>query len=46
VGASLADDGRYGVLFATSAVLAVPLGVAAATVRMRWQRADARAARS
>ena len=46
VGAGFADDGRYGVLFATSAVLAVPLGIGAAAVRMRWQKADAGAARS
>jgi hypothetical protein len=39
VGSGLADEGRYGVLFAASAVLAVPLGVAAATVRARWHRA-------
>jgi hypothetical protein len=45
VGSGLADVGRYGVLFATSAVLAVPLGLAAATVRARWQNADASAAR-
>jgi MFS family permease len=35
----LADEGRYSVLFAISAVLAVPLGAAAATVRLRWQPA-------
>jgi MFS family permease len=32
----LADQGRYGVLFASSAVLAVPLGLAATIVRARW----------
>jgi predicted MFS family arabinose efflux permease len=32
---SLADQGRYGVLFATGAVLAVPLGVGATAVRAR-----------
>jgi predicted MFS family arabinose efflux permease len=35
----LADEGRYGVLFAAAAVLAVPLGGAAATVRGRWRPA-------
>jgi predicted MFS family arabinose efflux permease len=40
VASGLADEGRYGVLFAASAVLAVPLGVAAAGVRTRWQHAD------
>jgi predicted MFS family arabinose efflux permease len=45
VGAGLADDGRYGVLFAIGAVLAVPLGLAAAAVRWRWQNADASVAR-
>jgi hypothetical protein len=44
VASDLADQGRYGVLFALSAVLAVPLGVAAAGVRTRWQ--DAAAAES
>lgn len=34
----LADEGRYDVLFAACAVLTVPLGVAAAGVRARWQR--------
>jgi predicted MFS family arabinose efflux permease len=38
-GSSLAGEGRYGVLFAWSAVLAVPLGLAAARVRSRWQNA-------
>jgi predicted MFS family arabinose efflux permease len=32
----LADQGRYGTLFATSAVLAVPLGLAATIGRARW----------
>jgi MFS family permease len=32
----LADQGRYGLLFATSAVLAVPLGLTATLVRARW----------
>jgi predicted MFS family arabinose efflux permease len=32
---NLADQGRYGSLFATSAVLAVPLGMAATAVRAR-----------
>jgi predicted MFS family arabinose efflux permease len=41
VASDLADQGRYGVLFALSAVLAVPLGVAAAGVRTRWQDAAA-----
>lgn len=35
VASGLADQGRYGVLFATSAVLAVPLGLAATAVRAR-----------
>ena len=39
VASGLAGDGRYGVLFAASAVLAVPLGVAAAAVRARWEPA-------
>lgn len=34
----LADAGRYGVLFLINAVLAVPLGLAAASVRSRWHR--------
>lgn len=34
----LADAGRYGVLFLINAVLAVPLGLAAAYVRSRWHR--------
>jgi predicted MFS family arabinose efflux permease len=38
VASGLADEGRYGVLFAVSAVLAVPLGVAAAGARIRWRR--------
>ena len=38
VAAGLTDEGRYGVLFAACAVLAVPLGVAAAGVRTRWHR--------
>jgi len=42
----LADEGRYGVLFAACAVLAVPLGTAAATVRSRWHPAGAGPARS
>jgi predicted MFS family arabinose efflux permease len=45
VGSGFVDAGRYAVLFAVSAVLAVPLGLAAATVRARWQNADASAAR-
>ncbi len=39
IASGLADEGRYGVLFATSAFLAVPLGAAAAAVRLRWQPA-------
>jgi predicted MFS family arabinose efflux permease len=46
VASGLADQGRYGVLFAAGAVLAVPLGVAAAGVRARWKRPDPDAARS
>jgi MFS family permease len=37
-GSGLADQGRYAVLFTVSALLAVPLGLAAATVRTRWHR--------
>jgi predicted MFS family arabinose efflux permease len=40
VASGLADEGRYGVLFAASAALAVPLGLAAAGARARWQRPD------
>ena len=36
IASGLADAGRYGVLFAACAVLALPLGVAAASVRGRW----------
>jgi MFS family permease len=39
VAADLADEGRYGVLFAASAALAVPLGLTAAAVRARWHPA-------
>ena len=39
VASGLADEGRYGVLFAACAVLAVPLGASAAGVRSRWQHA-------
>jgi MFS family permease len=39
VASGLADEGRYGVLFAASAVLAIPLGLAAAVVRARWTSA-------
>jgi MFS family permease len=39
VASGLADQGRYGVIFATSAVLAIPLGLVATTVRARWQSA-------
>jgi MFS family permease len=39
VASGLADEGRYGVLFAASAVLAIPLGLAAAVVRARWRSA-------
>lgn len=45
VGSNLADQGRYDVLFAGGALLAVPLGLAAAMVRMRWQDAAVTAAR-
>jgi predicted MFS family arabinose efflux permease len=37
VASGLAGEGRFNVLFATGAVLAVPLGLAATTVRARWQ---------
>jgi predicted MFS family arabinose efflux permease len=39
VASGLTDQGRYGVLFAACAALAVPLGLAAAGVRTRWHRA-------
>jgi predicted MFS family arabinose efflux permease len=45
IASGLADDGRYGVLFAACAVLAVPLGLAAAAVRARWHPAGAGPAR-
>ncbi len=38
LGSGFADEGRYAVLFALSAVLAVPLGLAASTVRAGWHR--------
>jgi predicted MFS family arabinose efflux permease len=44
VASGLADEGRYGVLFAASAVLAVPLGLAAAAVRSGWEPAGPSAA--
>ncbi len=37
VASGLADAGRYDVLFVAAAVAAVPLGLAAATVRGRWR---------
>jgi predicted MFS family arabinose efflux permease len=40
VASGLTDEGRYGVLFAACAALAVPLGLAAASVRTRWHRPD------
>ena len=46
VASGLADEGRYDVLFAACAVLAVPLGVSAAGVRARWQPSGPSAARS
>src|SRR4051794_36106558 len=46
VASGLADEGRYGVLFAAAAVLAVPLGGAAATVRRRWRPAASAAGRA
>ena len=45
IASGLTDQGRYGVLFAVGAVLAVPLGLAAALARGRWPSADAPAAR-
>jgi len=45
VAADLADAGRYGVLFAVSAALAGPLGLAAAAVRARWHPAGPRPTR-
>jgi predicted MFS family arabinose efflux permease len=45
VASGLADEGRYDVLFGASAVLAVPLGLAAAGVRARWQTPGPSAAR-
>jgi MFS family permease len=41
VASGLADHGRYGLLFATSAVLAVPLGLAATVARARWHSPSA-----
>jgi MFS family permease len=38
VASGLTDQGRYGVLFAACAALAVPLGLGAAIVRTRWHR--------
>jgi predicted MFS family arabinose efflux permease len=38
LGSRVADEGRYAVLFTVSALLAVPLGLAAATVRTGWHR--------
>ncbi|NUR07075.1 MAG: MFS transporter [Nocardioidaceae bacterium] len=38
VASRVADDGRFGVLFAANAVLVVPLGLGAAGVRARWKR--------
>jgi predicted MFS family arabinose efflux permease len=38
VASGLADEGRYDVLFASCAGLAVPLALAAAGMRARWQR--------
>jgi MFS family permease len=46
IAAGLTDEGRYGVLFAAGAALAVPLGLAASTVRARWQPGGPRPARS
>lgn len=46
VASGLADRGRYDLFFTASAVLAVPLGLAAATVRARWHRPDAGRPRS
>ncbi|MBO0846428.1 MAG: MFS transporter [Nocardioides sp.] len=40
VASGLADEGRYDVLFAACAVLAVPLGAAAAGIRAQWSRSD------
>jgi predicted MFS family arabinose efflux permease len=45
IASGLADAGRFGVLFAAAAVLAVPLGAAAAGVRARWHRPDQTPAR-
>lgn len=45
VASGLADEGRYDVLFAVCAALAVPLGIAAASVRTRWRRAGPSPAR-
>jgi MFS family permease len=36
--APLADDGRFGLLFATAALVAVPLGLFAALARRRYAR--------
>jgi predicted MFS family arabinose efflux permease len=45
VASGLTDEGRYGVLFAACAVLAVPLGLGAAIARTRWHRTGASPAR-
>jgi predicted MFS family arabinose efflux permease len=45
VAAGLVEEGRYAVLFAACAALAVPLGVGAAAVRTRWHSADPSASR-
>ena len=45
IASGLTDQGRYGVLFAACAILAVPLGLAAALARARWPSADAPAVR-
>lgn len=45
VASGLADGGRYDVLFAASAALAIPLALAAAGVRARWQPAGPTPAR-
>ena len=45
VASGLADEGRYDVLFAVCAALALPLGIAAAGVRTRWRRAGPSPAR-
>lgn len=38
IGRQPADDGRFAVIFATGAMLAIPLGIAGTVARSRWRR--------